>query len=113
MRWETSDTLAFSFSGKDTNLLTGSQNPARGFAGTCGGDSGGPVFYETSMHTELQVGVTSSGDSICRASSIIARTEGAEAAAFLTCVKLHAPSDSVSVCGCTQVDSKGLCPSVP
>lgn len=110
VRWQESDTLAFSFMGKDRNLLLGSQNPARGYEGTCGGDSGGPVFYVDRTLGELEVGITSSGDSICRASSIIARTEAPAAAAFLGCVQGASTPDQAAACGCTTVNSKGLCP---
>ena len=44
-RWMTELTSAFSFKGPEANLLVGSQNPARGHEGTCGGDLGGPLFY--------------------------------------------------------------------
>src|SRR5262249_53857689 len=82
VRWVTNLTSAFSFMGPEHNLLLGSQNPARGNEGTCGGDSGGPLFFNDSG-TVIQVGITSSGDAICRATSIIARTDGTRAAAFL------------------------------
>ncbi|MGH6894745.1 MAG: trypsin-like serine protease, partial [Dongiaceae bacterium] len=83
-RWMTALTSAFSFKGPEANLLLGSQNPARGHEGTCGGDSGGPLFY-VDQGQEIQVGITSSGDAICRATSIIARTDGARAVEFLSC----------------------------
>lgn len=111
VRWQTSDTLAFSYMGKNRNLLFGSQNPARGFEGTCGGDSGGPLFYETSTGIEYQVGITSSGDSICRASAIIARTDAPEAQAFLACVLQGETLEDIELCGCTSVTSKGVCPA--
>jgi hypothetical protein len=113
VRWQTSDTMAFSFMGKNSNLLLGSQNPARGNEGSCGGDSGGPLFYEDRTRGELQVGITSSGDAICRATSIIARTEGEEAAAFLGCVTAAPTPEAVASCGCTEVTSKGLCAPAP
>ncbi|MGH6934101.1 MAG: trypsin-like serine protease [Dongiaceae bacterium] len=110
-RWYTDLTTAFSFMGPKKNLLLGSQNPALGDEGTCGGDSGGPLFYDNDG-TQLQVGVTSSGDAICRATSIIARTESATALDFLECVLDGAEADSlpaIEACGCTEVNSQGEC----
>jgi Trypsin len=111
-RWYTELTEAFSFMGPEKNLLLGSQNPARGDEGTCGGDSGGPLFYVDGSDV-LQVGITSSGDAICRATSIIARTDGARAVEFLACVQNGAVMndlDAIRACGCTEVDSQGECP---
>ena len=110
VRWQTSQTSAFSYMGKNANLLLASQNPARGNEGACGGDSGGPMFHGS---PERQIGITSSGDAICRATSIIARTDGAEAAAFLRCVQMAKAPEAVETCGCTKVTSKGLCPPTP
>ena len=113
VRWQTDLTEAFSYSGQNSNLLRASQNPARGNEGACGGDSGGPLFYDDPRLGSLQVGITSSGDSICRATSIIARTEGPEAAAFLACVQAASTPAAVETCGCTEVTSKGLCGAAP
>ena len=110
VRWQTGLTQAFSYLGRNRNLLLASQNPARGDEGTCGGDSGGPLFHGD---PELQVGVTSSGDAICRATSLIARTEGAEATAFLGCVRAASTPGAAEACGCTEVTSKGLCAPRP
>jgi hypothetical protein len=106
VRWVAEHTAAFSFMGPEANLLLGSQNPARGNEGTCGGDSGGPVFFKDG-NTEYQVGITSSGDSICRATSIIARTDAARAQAFLSCVT-GSGGDPFS-CGCAEVNEHGVC----
>lgn len=108
-RWYTELTTAFSFMGPKKNLLLGSQNPALGDEGTCGGDSGGPLYYDNDG-TLLQVGVTSSGDAICRATSIIARTESAAAVDFLECVMDGATGNNlpaIEACGCTEVNSQG------
>jgi hypothetical protein len=111
VRWVTDLTSAFSFMGPESNLLFGSQNPARGNEGTCGGDSGGPMFFND-LGTDLQVGITSSGDAICRATSIIARTDSAKAVGFLSCVLSPAAALSdVLGCGCIAVDSQGECPA--
>jgi hypothetical protein len=89
----------------------GSQNPALGNEGTCGGDSGGPLYYDNDGSL-LQVGITSSGDAICRSTSIIARTESATALDFLGCVLDGAEADdlaAIEACGCTVVNSQGEC----
>ena len=72
-----------------------------------------PAARCSTASPERQVGVTSSGDSICRATSIIARTDGAEATAFLGCVQTAPTPAAVETCGCTEVTSKGLCPPAP
>jgi Trypsin len=111
VRWVTDLTSAFHFMGPEGNLLFGSQNPARGNEGTCGGDSGGPLFFND-LGTSVEVGITSSGDAICRASPIIARTDSTRAVAFLSCVLMPAAKLSeVLACGCTAVDSQGECPA--
>jgi hypothetical protein len=58
---------------------------------------------------EIQVGVTSSGDAVCRATSIIARTDTAKAQAFLACARDGATLEAVLACGCTAVNAKGEC----
>lgn len=98
-RWMTDLTAAFSFMGPEQNLLLGSQNPARGHEGTCGGDSGGPLFYLDDDGVEIQVAITSSGDAICRATSIMARTDSARAVDFLSCVRTSADLDEIEQCG--------------
>jgi hypothetical protein len=109
VRWYTDLTRAFSFMGPEANLLLGSQNPARGDEGTCGGDSGGPLFYDD-KGVEIQVGITSSGDAICRATSIIARTDGTRAVEFLSCASAPgAGTADILDCGCTEVNSQGEC----
>ncbi len=42
-----------------------SQNRLQDDGGTCFGDSGGPAFYATAEGTEILVGITSWGDSMC------------------------------------------------
>jgi len=110
VRWVTDLTSAFHFMGPEGNLLFGSQNPARGNEGTCGGDSGGPLFFDD-LGTEVEVAITSSGDAICRATSIMARTDSARAVEFLTCVLTGASLDDIESCGCTEVDRQGECPA--
>ncbi|MDH3474265.1 MAG: hypothetical protein OEM59_11285 [Rhodospirillales bacterium] len=109
MRWQTVDGTAFvAFMGQKQNLMMGSQNPARDHDGTCGGDSGGPIFYEAAGG-DIQVAVTSSGDAICRGSAIMARADSPEAQEFLQCVLDANNSMQLMNCGCTEVNSQGEC----
>lgn len=108
VRWMSTGTALIHFMGPNRNLAFGSQNPARGHEGACGGDSGGPVFYDDGF-SEIQVAVTSSGDSICRGSAIMARTDAPEAQAFLLCALDAGSLEEVTACGCTEVDSQGEC----
>ena len=111
VRWVTDATSAFSFMGPEGNLLFGSQNPARGNEGTCGGDSGGPLFFDD-VGIDVQVAITSSGDAICRATSIMARTDSARAVEFLSCILLAgATLEDIASCGCTKADRQGECPA--
>jgi secreted trypsin-like serine protease len=54
------------------------QNPATGDAGTCNGDSGGPVFLNG-----ILVGVISTGDTFCKSTNVAQRLDTADAQAFL------------------------------
>jgi len=55
------------------------QNPATGDAGSCNGDSGGPIFLDGVL-----VGVISTGDTFCRATNVAQRVDTPEAQAFLS-----------------------------
>ena len=73
-----------SFFALNKNWLRLSMNPALGDGGTCYGDSGGPNFlgaYET--ETNMIVGVTSTGDTPCRATNVIYRVDTPSAREFL------------------------------
>ncbi len=56
------------------------QNNATGSGGTCFGDSGGPEFLGSSS---LQVSITITGDSACRATNVDYRLDTPQARAFL------------------------------
>lgn len=56
-----------------------SQNPATGDAGTCNGDSGGPVFLNGVL-----VAITTTGDTFCKATNVDQRLDTADAQAFLS-----------------------------
>ena len=108
MRYVATGTGLAHFMGVDANLVFGSQNPAREFSGSCFGDSGGPIFYDDGLG-ELQVGITSSGDAICRGSAIIARTDAPEVGDFLGCVLAAEDTAAIAACGCTEVGKLGRC----
>ncbi len=55
------------------------QNPATGDAGTCNGDSGGPVFLDGVL-----VAISSTGDTFCKSTNVAQRLDTADAQAFLS-----------------------------
>jgi secreted trypsin-like serine protease len=59
-----------------------SQNPNTGDSGTCGGDSGGPTFFEVGG-AEVLVAITSWGDAVCLATGINYRMDLASSQAFV------------------------------
>jgi hypothetical protein len=59
-----------------------SQNPALGYGGTCSGDSGGPIFLGDASSKQL-VALTSTGDHVCRATSVNYRLDTPDARGFL------------------------------
>jgi len=63
-----------------------SQNPATGDGGTCGGDSGGPVFWTEEDGTEILVGITSWGDASCVAAGFNYRADIPETLTFIQSV---------------------------
>jgi hypothetical protein len=71
-----------SFDALNNTFLRLSQNPSTGDGGTCFGDSGGPNFLNVSGVRTL-VGITITGDSVCRATNVTYRTDTASARGFL------------------------------
>jgi hypothetical protein len=66
------------------NWLRLSMNPALGDGGTCYGDSGGPNFLGAGdTETKMIVGITSTGDTVCRATNVTYRVDTPSARAFL------------------------------
>ncbi len=55
------------------------QNPATGDAGTCNGDSGGPIFLDGVL-----VAISSTGDILCKSTNVAQRLDTADAQAFLS-----------------------------
>ncbi|MEM7223388.1 MAG: hypothetical protein AAF495_10440 [Pseudomonadota bacterium] len=108
VRFMAGETGLTHFVGPNRSLVFGAQNPARGINGSCGGGSGGPIFYDGFLG-EIQVGVTSSGDAICLGSAIAARIDGTEAQEFLNCVLGASETAGIAECGCIEVDKQGAC----
>ena len=62
-----------------------SQNQATGDGGTCYGDSGGPNFLGAgAAETNIVAGTTITGDSLCKATNVVYRTDTASARNFLS-----------------------------
>jgi hypothetical protein len=89
-----------------TNLraltIATSQNAALDYSGTCGGDSGGPNYYKPKSGAfsgqEVQIGVTSAGDSSCRATSTITRLDVPAAVDFVNCARMPGSIEDVQSC---------------
>jgi secreted trypsin-like serine protease len=61
-----------------------SMNPARGDAGTCYGDSGGPNFLGAgNRETNIVAATTITGDAVCRATNVVYRLDTRSARSFL------------------------------
>ncbi len=72
------------FNSLTKNYIHESQRRAKGQAGACFGDSGGPSFLGGGAgETDIVVAVTSAGDSACYATNLATRTDTVEAQEFL------------------------------
>ena len=91
------------------SIAVASMNPAQGYEGTCNGDSGGPNFHVVNG-IPIQVGVSSSGDKYCRATTLIARLDIPAAISFLSCAVNATSPTAYTACGCTTLNRKWLCP---
>ncbi len=69
-----------SFNSLTSSQLHLSQNPVHGDAGTCTGDSGGPIFLGD---TNVVVAITITGDTYCNATNVGLRLDTPEVRAFL------------------------------
>jgi secreted trypsin-like serine protease len=73
-----------SFNALNKSWMHLSQNPAKDDSGTCYGDSGGPNFFGAGEEeTDMVVAVTSTGDSMCRATNVVWRVDIQSAYDFL------------------------------
>jgi hypothetical protein len=109
VRYFAENSLFISTHGKKQNLLFASQNIARDFNGSCGGDSGGPLFYNDDG-TEVAVALVTNGDVPCRATSTNARLDIPEALNFMNCGIDTESIEDALFCGCTEVTApRGTC----
>jgi hypothetical protein len=81
-----------------SDVLRLSMNIAKGEAGTCNGDSGGPIFYEDQSLGRVQVSLVSGGDVPCRATNTGPGFSRAEAFAFIACARVAGDADDVAAC---------------
>jgi secreted trypsin-like serine protease len=73
-----------SFNALGPGYLRLSQNPSTGDAGTCYGDSGGPIFLGAGeTETDIVVAITVTGDAFCRSTNVVQRLDTESALAFL------------------------------
>jgi hypothetical protein len=90
------------FRNMNGDLITYSTNPAKGNNGVCGGDSGGPQFYNLNGE-DIQIGVASSGDGSCRSWGSSGRIDITPAIDFINCAR--APGASIAAlkqCGISK-----------
>jgi secreted trypsin-like serine protease len=73
-----------SFNALGPGYLRLSQNPSTGDAGTCYGDSGGPIFLGAGdTETDTVVAITVTGDTFCRSTNVVQRLDTESALTFL------------------------------
>jgi secreted trypsin-like serine protease len=77
------------YAGLTKQQLHLSQNPNTGGGGTCGGDSGGPHFWQDTL---ILVSVTSWGDPLCRSNDMTARVDTDVVQTFLASFGVVAPA---------------------
>jgi hypothetical protein len=80
--------------------LSLSQNLKQGNGGTCYGDSGGPNLfgaYKTATQTDVIAGITSTGDSWCKATNVTVRVDTKPVQDFLSGYDVTLPSDTDTV----------------
>ena len=74
-----------SFNSLNGGYLRLSQNPSTGNGGTCYGDSGGPNFLDLNGE-QILVGITITGDAVCRSTNVVYRLDTPSAQGFLSYV---------------------------
>ena len=92
------DGLMYAAHNPVNDVLRLSMNIAKGEAGTCNGDSGGPIFYQDPSLGRVQVSLVSGGDIPCRATNTGPGFSREEAFDFLACAKVAGDVDAVTAC---------------
>ncbi len=113
IRYISSNTLFIGFLGDNQNSINATQNPSRGYDGTCFGDSGGPQFYKDTYGNEFLVSVVSTGDFVCRSRVVNARVDIPVAQNFIQqCAYNVNTINEFTNCtlGCTTLTNISRCP---
>jgi hypothetical protein len=92
------DNLSFDAHNPANDVLRLSMNIAKGEAGTCNGDSGGPIFFEDANLGRVQVSLVSGGDFPCRATNTGPGFSLQEAFDFINCGKIDGDANAVMAC---------------
>jgi hypothetical protein len=86
-----------SFNSLNGGYIRLSQNPSTGNGGTCFGDSGGPNFLTLNGQLILAA-ITITGDSVCRSTNVVYRTDTASAQGFFAYVNSTYGTEIPIVC---------------
>jgi Trypsin len=92
------DGLTYNAHNPINDVLRLSMNIAKGEAGTCNGDSGGPIFYEDQSLGRIQVSIVSGGDIPCRATNTGPAFSRQEAFDFIACARVEGGAGAVAAC---------------
>ena len=92
------DSLTYNAHNPVNDVLRLSMNIAKGEAGTCNGDSGGPIFFEDPNLGRIQVSLVSGGDAPCRATNTGPGFSRQEAFDFIACGKVEGNVSAVLAC---------------
>ena len=92
------DGLKYNAHNPSNDVLRLSMNIAKGEAGTCNGDSGGPIFYQDQSLGRVQVSLVSGGDVPCRATNTGPGFSRQEAFDFIACARVAGAAGAVAAC---------------
>jgi V8-like Glu-specific endopeptidase len=92
------DSLTYNAHNPINDVLRLSMNIAKGEAGTCNGDSGGPIFYQDQSLGRVQVSLVSGGDFPCRATNTGPGFSRQEAFDFIACARVAGGAGAVAAC---------------
>lgn len=90
--------LTYNAHNPGNDVLRLSMNIAKGEAGTCNGDSGGPIFYTDQTLGRVQVSLVSGGDVPCRATNTGPGFSRPEAFVFIACAGVEGDVSAVVSC---------------